>query len=117
MRHRKKSNAERKARRMAKYYKLIDAVATAETLCLPHRENGRNVYGYYTLRPGKKYDEHADDPVFLEALKNDAHKKIPWTAEREEVLKKTGARYEVAMCKACGGRTKKIDVWLVEVIE
>lgn len=102
---------------MAKYYKLIDAWNTAETFCLPHVENGRNVYKYYTLRPGKKYDEYADDPAFLYALKNDAHKKIPWSPEREAALQKCGAKYEVAMCKACGGRVKKIDVWLMEVVE
>lgn len=102
---------------MAKYYKLIDACNAAETFCLPHEENGRNVYGYYTLRPGKKYEEHANDKAFLYALTHDAHKKIPWTAEREAAIKACGARYEVSMCKSCGGRVRKIDVWLVEVIE
>lgn len=102
---------------MAKYYKLIDAMTSAETLCLPHRENGRNVYKYYTLYPGKLYSEHADDEVFVHALKNDAHKKIAWSEAREEAVKKCGARYEVTMCRACGGRTRKIDVWLVEVVE
>lgn len=114
---RRTTDTERKAKRMAKYYKLIDAVSTAETFCLPHKEDGRNKYGYHVLRPGKKYDEYADDEVFVAALRNDAHKKIPWTQEREDVLKATGARYEVAWCRACGGRSKKIDVWLVEVVE
>ena len=102
---------------MADYYKLIDACTSAETFCLPHRENGRNVYKYYTLYPGKKYDEHIDDELFLSALKNDAHKKIPWTPEREDAVKACGARHEVVVCRACGGRTRKIDVWLVEVVE
>ena len=102
---------------MAKYYKLIDAATAAETFCLPHRENGRNVYKYYTLYPGKKYDEHIDDELFLHALREDAHKKIAWSPEREEAIKACGARHEITMCRSCGGRTRKIDVWLVEVVE
>lgn len=102
---------------MAKYYKLIDAASSAETFHIPHVENGKNVYRFYTLYPGQKYVEHIDDPLFVKTLKEDCHKKIPWTQEREDALKKTNARYEVAMCRACGGRSKKIDVWLVEVVE
>lgn len=102
---------------MAKYYKLIDAANAAETFHLAHRENGRNVFKFYTLYPGVKYAEHADDEVFVRMLKEDAHKKIPYTPEREEAVKACGARYEISMCRACGGRTKKIDVWLVEVVE
>lgn len=102
---------------MVRYYKLIDACTAAETFCLPHRENERNVYRHYTLYPGKLYDEHADDVLFVNALKNDAHKKIQWTAEREEAIRACGARYEVVTCRSCGGKTRKIDVWLVEVAE
>ena len=102
---------------MAKYYKLIDACTAAETFCLPHREDGRNVYKYYTMYPGKLYDEHADDDMFIRALKKDAHKKIPWSKDREDAIKACGAKYEVVTCRACGGKTRKIDVWLVEVVE
>lgn len=102
---------------MAKYYKLIDAADSAETFNIPHRENGRNVYKFYTLYPGVKYSEYADDDLFIKTLKEDAHKKIPYTAEREQTLQACGARFEVKMCKSCGGRKKMIDVWLVEVVE
>lgn len=102
---------------MAKYYKLIDAINSAETFHLPYRENGTNRYRFYTMYPGVKYAEHADDPVFVHALKEDAHKRIPYTPEREAALRACGARYEVVTCRACGGRVKKLDVWLVEVIE
>lgn len=102
---------------MAQYYKLIDAATAAETFNLPHRENGYNRYNFFTLYPGTKYAQYADDEVFVKALKEDCHKKIPWTAEREEAIRKSGARYEVVTCRACGGRTRKIDVWLVEVVE
>lgn len=102
---------------MAKYYKLIDAADSAETLNLPHRENGRNVYKFYTLYPGTKYVEHVDDELFVKTLKEDCHKRIPYTEERIAALSACNARYEVTMCKTCGGRKKMIDVWLVEVVE
>lgn len=97
------------------YYKLIDALGESATLNLPYMKNGVRVYKYYTLRPGKKYDEHIDDEVFMNALK-DAHKRIPYTPEMEKYLKANNVRYEVVNCKSCGGRVKKIDVWLVEVV-
>lgn len=99
------------------YYKLIDAATSAETFNLPYRENGRNVYKFYTLYPGQKYVEHVDDELFLKTLREDCHKKIQWSPERENALKKCGARYEITMCRVCGGHAKKIDVWLVEVVE
>lgn len=103
---------------MAQYYKLIDVADSAETFSLPHRENGRNVYKFYTLYPGRKYVEHIDDELFVKTLKEDCHKKIPYTPEREDILKACDARYEITMCKVCGGgQAKKLDVWLVEVVE
>lgn len=102
---------------MAKYYKLIDAANAAETFNIPHRENGVNKYKFYTLYPGVKYVEHIDDELFVRTLREDCHKKIPWSPEREKALQKCGARYEISMCKSCGGMSKKIDVWLVEVVE
>lgn len=100
---------------MAKYYKLIDAMSESVTFYLPYQKNGGNVYRHFVLRPGVEYAEHIDDEVFVAALK-DAHKRIAYTPEREEALKACGARYEVVHCKVCGGRSKKIDVWLVEVV-
>lgn len=100
---------------MAKYYKLIDAMTESATFNLPYVKDGIKVYKFYTLRPGKKYEEHVDDEVFMEAIL-DAHKKIMYTPEKEKLLKNTGARYEVVTCKSCGGRVKKIDLWLVEAV-
>ena len=96
------------------YYKLIDAVSESVSFNLPYMKNGIKVYKFYTLKPGKKYDEHIDDEVFMNALK-DAHKKVMYSEEKERFLKETGARYEVVTCKSCGGRVKKLDIWLVEV--
>lgn len=102
---------------MAKYYKLIDAASTPETFNLAYRENGQNRYKFYTLYPGVKYSEHIDDEMFVRMLREECHKKIPYTPEREAAVKACGAKYDITMCRACGGRTKKIDVWLVEVVE
>lgn len=101
---------------MATYYKLIDAMSSSVSLNLPYNAKGKRVYKFYTLYPGTKYSEHADDPLFISALK-DAHKRIPYTPAMEAALKRQGAKYEVVNCKVCGGRAKKIDVWLVEVVE
>lgn len=101
---------------MAKYYKLIDAVSTSQTFNLPHMVNGNRVYKYYTLYPNTKYVEHIDDPIFMDTLK-DAHKRLQYSPQLEKTLKESGIRHEVITCKVCGGRAKKIDVWLVEVVE
>lgn len=101
---------------MAKYYKLIDAEKTARIFNLPHRENGRNVYRYRTLRPGDRYTVYADDPVFVEALRENAFVFLDYTEERIRALDACNARYEVQTRTCCGGR-KKVKVWLVEVVE
>lgn len=102
---------------MAKYYKLIDACTAAEMFNIPHRENGKNVYKFYTLYPGVKYSEHADDPLFVKTLREDCHKQIPYSEDRKRLLEKAGVRFEEKMCRTCGGMSKKLDVWLVEVVE
>lgn len=100
---------------MAQYYKLIDAVTESVTLNLPYMKDGIKVYKFYTLRPGRQYEEHIEDPVFVQALV-DANKRVTYSPEKEEALKKCGAKYEVKVCKSCGGKVKKIDIWLVEVV-
>lgn len=100
---------------MAKYYKLIDAITESVSLNLPYMKDGVKVYKFYTLRPGRQYEEHIDDEVFMNALK-EANKRVMYSPEREEALKKCGAKYEVKVCKSCGGKVKKIDIWLVEVV-
>lgn len=101
---------------MAKYYKLIDTIGSSATFNLPHKQGENLVYQFYTLYPGTKYAEYADDEAFLTALRQ-AHKRFPYTADLERSLHDSGAKYEVITCKVCGGRAKKIDVWLVEVVE
>lgn len=101
---------------MAKYYKLIDAVSSPVSFNLPYEQNGTRVYKFYSLYPGTKYSEHADDPYFIEALKG-ATKRFNYTVGMENALKDCHAQYKVEVCKVCGGRKKFIDVWLVEVVE
>lgn len=103
---------------MARYYKLIDAVDAATTFHLPHRGPNGAVYNFYTLRPGVKYSEHADDDLFVYALKEECHKRMLWTQEREDMLKAAGVRYNVVKgCGSCSGSRKNLDVWIVEVVE
>lgn len=101
---------------MAKYYKLIDAISTSQAFNLPYDQNGTRVYKYYSLYPGQRYVEHADDPWFIEALKS-AKKRLTYSVELENALKACNAKYSVEVCKVCGGRKKFLDVWLVEVVE
>lgn len=101
---------------MPKYYKLSDAIGNTQTLYLPHEKNGTRVYRYYELRPGKLYKENVEDPYFVAALR-DAHKQVKYDPKLEAELKRNGTRYKVVNCKVCGGRAKKLDVWLVEVVE
>lgn len=102
---------------MAKYYKLIDACTGAETFNLPYWEKGVKRYKFYTLYPGQKYSEHIEDELFVHALKEDCHRTFMHTKEREEALKKIGARYKVVKgCGSCSGNGLKLDVWLVEVV-
>ena len=101
-----------------KYYKLIDAENSARTFNLPHLlANGKADYKFYTMYPHEEYVSFVDDEIFVRTLKNDCHVKIDYTPEREKAIQACGARYEITMCKSCGGRRKMIDVWLVEVVE
>lgn len=100
-----------------KYYKLIDAENSARTFNLPHMEDGKAAYKFYTMYPHEEYVSFVDDELFVRTLKNDCHVKIDYTVEREKAIQACGARYEITMCKSCGGRKKMIDVWLVEVVE
>ena len=96
-------------------YRLIEAWAEPATFFLPYSKNGQKVYQNYRLYPGNVYDEHADDDVFINAIK-DAKRTISYSKEKENILKATGAKYTVKQpnCKCSG---PKIDVWLVEVSE
>lgn len=101
------------------YCKLIDAITTPLTLNLAHTKEyaGRQIATYKPIKfvPGEKY-EVPDDELFIRSLKA-CTKKDPYSAELEEILTKYGVPYEIVMCKSCGGRKKKIEYNVVEVIE
>lgn len=97
------------------YYKLIDAVDVPRTVTVATRENNRTEYKRIRLEPHKKY-ELPSDTLLLEELKK-ATLRVKYSPEYEEILKKCGARYEVKLCPSCGGRVRKIEYHIVEVVE
>lgn len=100
------------------YCKLIDAIATPQTLNLARTKDygGRKVASYTPVRflPGEKY-EVPDDDLFLQSILN-CKKLENYTPEKEAALKGCGCSYEVKMCRSCGGRRKKIEYNVLEVI-
>lgn len=112
-----KNQRKRKEKRM--YCKLIDAIETPQTLNLAESKvvNGKRIAVYKPRRflPGKKY-EVPDDPVFIQSLKN-CKQKVKYTPETEATLKECGSSYEVVYCKSCGGRVRKIEYHVIEVVE
>lgn len=100
-----------------KYYKLIDAITTAQGFYAPHlTESGVIKWESFQMLPGEKYDEFIDDPVFMNHMTENAHKKIDYTPERKAVLDACGARYKETKCVPCSGK-RRLDVWFVEVVE
>lgn len=67
------------------------------------------------LDPNTDYDL-PDDPVLVESLKKATSIK-PYSDELKDSLEECGAKYKVNMCPSCGGRVKKIEFHLVEVVE
>lgn len=101
---------------MAKYYKLIDAEDRSHVLRLPHSEDGGAVYRKHPVRPGEKYVDFIDDPVFMRALKEDVFYVMDYTEDRKRKLDACGARYQEIRTQCCGGR-RKLQYWLMEVVE
>lgn len=100
---------------MAKY-KLISAIDVPMTLNVATLSNGYTKYGHIRLIPGKIYELPENDPPLVNSLRK-AKLKKNYSVELEEALKKTNTPYEVKMCQSCGGRVKKIEYSVVEIIE
>lgn len=79
--------------------------------------NGKSVVtysNYIKLVPGKVYE--SDDEAMMNFFK--AYKrKVRYTAEIERALKENNVPYEVEYCRSCGGKIKKINYQIVEVME
>lgn len=97
-------------------YKLIDAISIPMTLNVATTQGKITRYGHIRLEPGKLYELPTDDVALVNSLRN-AKTKKRYTPELEDLLAKTGADYQVVMCKACGGKVRKLEYHVVEVIE
>lgn len=97
------------------YYKLIDCQKTAIRMYLPHEDKGKAVYNHHTLYPNTRYSTYVNDPVFMDALLK-ATAEVKFTEEGQTALDLAGIEYELKLCKACGGRVKKLKYRPVEVI-
>lgn len=100
---------------MSRYFKLIDAIDSPQTINVARRKNGVVNYGYVELFPGKKY-ELADDDIFVKSLKGATVTKRH-SSELVAMLKEYGIPYTEKYCSSCGGRVKKISYCVVEVVE
>ena len=97
------------------YYQLISPIKVPKTLNVIQSKNGYHKHGYMRLDPGKKY-EVPDDPVLFEAITS-AKEKTRYSKDLENALKEAGVEYKVSICGGCGGRARKLEYKLVEVVE
>ena len=100
---------------MAKY-KLVGAIDVPMTLNVATLSNGYKKYGHIRIMPGKVYELPENDPPLVNSLKK-AKLKKNYSVDIEQALIKAGVPYEVKMCASCGGRVKKIEYPVVEIIE
>ena len=100
---------------MAKY-KLISAIDVPMTLNVATLSNGYTKYGHIRLIPGKIYELPENDPPLVNSLRK-AKLKKNYSIELEQALTDAGVDFEVKMCPSCGGRVKKIEYPVVEIIE
>lgn len=101
------------AKKMSRYYKLIDPIETTTTLNIAKRENGAVKYQHIKLDPGEKY-ELCDDEVFINSLQN-AKVQKRYSKDLVTKLKSFGVPYEETSCSSCRGRIKKISYRVVEI--
>lgn len=97
-------------------YKLVDVIEFPLTINVATKSHGYTKYGHMKLYPGKLYELPEDDLPLVNSLRNAKLKKT-YSSELEAALKKAGVNYEVKMCQSCGGRVKKIEYPVVEIIE
>ena len=76
--------------------------------------SGRTRWGLMRLDPGKVYE--TEDKVLIESLANRGYVKVAYNPKLEEKLQELGKEYKVELCKACGGRVKKIFYHAVEIL-
>lgn len=97
-------------------YKLSDVVTSPTTLYLQKTgDRGLRRWGSMRLDPGKIYE--TDDEILIESLSAKKSVLVPYNPKLEERLKELGKEYSVELCKACGGRVKKIRYDAVEILK
>lgn len=97
-------------------YKLIDAISVPLTISVASKKDGYVRYGYTRLEPHKWYEVPEGDDVLLTSLKN-AKSKKGYSVELENLLSECGADYKVEYCQSCGGKVRKIEYYVIEVVE
>lgn len=97
------------------YYKLVDVIDVPLTLNVARKVNGYTKYGHIRLNPNTKYEIPTEEGL-LDSLK-EATTKVKWTKELEEAMKAANVDYKIVQCPSCGGRVKKIEYHVVEVVE
>jgi len=97
-------------------YRLNQAETTPITLYMfPVTKGTVTTYNHYMrLEPEKIYE--TDDIAQVNYLKNKTNK-VRYRSELEELLKAKGVEYEVIYCKSCGGKVRKIEYKVIEVVE
>ena len=101
--------------KQSRYFKLIDAIDTPQTISAARRRNGITRQVHIKLMPGEKY-ELEDDEVFIASLKR-AKVEKKYTAELEQKLKANNIDYTEKVCRPCGGKVKHLIYYVVEVVE
>ncbi len=110
------------------YCKLIDAVASPQTLNLCRTAaNGRMLYTTARMNPGVKYDKIrfsdgkeialSEDPTLVESLKAATMSQRKPTKDVKRMLDQLGIPYKVSRCNSCRGVVEKIEYKIVEVVE
>lgn len=97
-------------------YKLIDAIKVPLTISVASKKDGYVRYGYTRLEPNKVYEVPEGDTVLLNSLKN-AKSKKGYSEKLEALLQECGANYKVEYCQSCGGKVRKIEYYVIEVME
>lgn len=79
--------------------------------------NGRQIVSYTNyirLVPGKTYE--TDDEATLSFFRS-YRRKVRYTESLERELRSNSVTFDVELCRSCGGKVKKINYQVVEVLD
>lgn len=94
------------------WFRLNKAVTSPLNIRLPLMENGYTKYKYVSFEPGKEYEY----PDYIEPTVLAYEVQQKYTKEREQALKEAGAKYEVKLCKVCGGKRTNLIYYPIEKV-